>query len=190
MDLSELVSDFADALVTVDRSGKNFRSFRSGVGPYGEPQLVKLVVARLNELERYGGSVQTRRSPDFLIPNDWAIEVKLCRPFGDNGKEAENWSVNVLHPYLGNVSTIGDCLKLLQYSGPERRAVLIVGYEHVPIKIDLLPVIKSFEAIANHVFRMRLSKRIEACRKDLVHPIHQALRVFAWEVLALEDPAI
>jgi hypothetical protein len=28
----------------------------------------------------------------------------------NNGKEAETWSVNLLHPYPGNVSVIGDCL--------------------------------------------------------------------------------
>src|SRR6058998_405930 len=38
-------------------------------------------------------------------------------PFGDNGKEAENWSVNLLHPYEGNVSTIGDCCKLARWTG-------------------------------------------------------------------------
>jgi len=42
-----------------------------------------------------------------------ALEFKIARPFGDNGKEAENWSVNLPHPYAGNVSVIGDCLKLL-----------------------------------------------------------------------------
>jgi len=47
-----------------------------------------------------------------LIKGLWVIEVKIARPFGDNGKEAEAWSVNLLHPYAGNTSIIGDCLKL------------------------------------------------------------------------------
>jgi hypothetical protein len=131
--------------------------FQAGVGPYGEPQLVKLIAAHLNHLPNYHGTVSTKRYPDLLIPSEWAVEFKITRPFGDNGKEAENWSVNLLHPYAGNVSTIGDCRKLATYLGSERRAVVVIGYEHVPPKIDLTPLIESFEAIAKHVSRITLS---------------------------------
>ena len=65
----------------------------------------------------------------MLIRSSWAVEFKLVRPFGDNGKEAENWSVNLLHPYQGNVSAIGDCLKLKCLECVERKAVLVIGYE-------------------------------------------------------------
>lgn len=112
------------------------------------------------------------------------IEFKITRPFGDNGKEAENWSVNLLHPYPGNVSTIGDCYKLLKLPGPERKAVVVIGYEHVPCKVDLTPLIESFEVIAKQVARINLSPRIECRREGLVHPIHQCFRLFAWEVLS------
>jgi len=180
--LPQVLSDIADALVRIDKSGERFRGFNPGVGPYGEPQLVKLVCTDLNKLERYGGRARTKRTPDLLIPSEWAIEFKITRPYGDNGKEAESWSVNLLHPYPGNVSTIGDCYKLAAYGGPERRAVVVVGYEHSPPQIDLTPLMDSFEAIASNVARLRLSKRIEIKREGLVHPVHQVLRLFAWEV--------
>ncbi len=35
--------------------------------------------------------IGTKRSPDLLIPGEWAIEVKIARPYGDNDREAENW---------------------------------------------------------------------------------------------------
>jgi len=183
MNLQELVHDFADALVQIDASREPFRTFQPGVGPYGEPQLVRLVATQLNRLPKYGGAVRTKRTPDLLVPNEWAIEVKITRPFGDNGREAENWSVNLLHPYAGNVSTIGDCHKLLQYSGPERGAVLVVGYEHMPARIDLTPLIRSFQTIATEVLHIRLSERVETRREGLIHPVHQSVDVFAWEVL-------
>jgi|SRR5215472_17526762 len=126
-ELSQLVSDVSDCVYAIDASGTRFKDFQYGVGPYGEPQLVKLIAERLNQNPRYNGRAVTKRSPDLLIRGDWAIEVKIARPFGDNGKEAENWSVNLLHPYPGNVSVIGDCLKLMSYSGPERRGVLVVA---------------------------------------------------------------
>ncbi len=187
MELEEAINDIADALVSIDASEPPFKGFQRGVGPYGEPQLVKLIAARLNRLPKYHGGAGTRRSPDFLIPGEWAIEFKLARPFGDNGKEAENWSVNLLHPYPGNVSAIGDCYKLCMYSGVERRAVAVIGYEHDPPKIDLTPLIRSFEEIAKHVAMAKLSDRVEVRRDKLVHPVHQVLRLFAWEIFDSES---
>jgi len=184
-ELKDIAVDVADALVRVDDSRSQFRSFQPGVGPFGEPQLVKLIATRLNESSKYQSAACTKRSPDLLIPGKWAIEFKIARPYGDNGKEAENWSVNLLHPYQGNVSAIGDCYKLAKMTGLERKAIIVIGYEHVPPKIELIPLIKSFEVIAERVSGIRLSARVEIRREGLIHPVHQALRVFAWEVLAV-----
>jgi hypothetical protein len=183
MQLEPLVRDIADAIVRLDLSRAKFRSFLPGAGPYGEPQLVKFIANELNQLPQYKESVCTKRNPDLLIPNQWAIEFKITRPFGDNGREAESWSVNLLHPYPGNVSTIGDCIKLTNYKGMERRASIVIGYEHSPPKIDLTMLIASFEMVAKHVVKLNLSDRVEIRRENLIHPIHQSLRVFAWEVL-------
>ena len=183
MDLSEIVADIGKSIVSLDAGGTRFRDFQPGVGPFGEPQLVKNIAARLNTLEKYGGRVRTKRCPDLLVEGDWAIEVKIARPFGDNGKEAENWSVNLLHPYRGNVSSIGDCYKLLDLEIPERRAVLVIAYEHNPSQIDLTPLVESFEVVARNVAHIRLGPRVEERHDSLIHPIHQAVRLFAWEVL-------
>jgi len=183
MTLDEAVAVIADGLVHIDATKAPFRTFQPGVGPYGEPQLVKLVAAYLNEIPKFHAAVRTKRTPDLLIPTEWAMEFKITRPFGDNGREAENWSANLLHPYAGNVSTIGDCYKLVDLQCAERKAVVVIGYEHMPPKIDLTPLIESFEAIAMYVARIDLSARVEYRREGLVHPVHQALRVFAWEVI-------
>jgi len=182
MELREVLQDIADAIVRIDKSGKPFRTFQPGVGPYGEPQLVKRIAADLNQIPKYRNSALTKRTPDLLIPNEWAMEFKITRPFGDNDKEAENWSVNLLHPYPGNVSTIGDCYKLREYPGRERRSVVVVGYEHTRPKIDLTPLITSFEVIARQVLAFNLSERVEIRREGLIHPVHRALRLFAWEI--------
>jgi hypothetical protein len=182
MELKEVMQDIADAIVRIDGSGKPFRTFQPGVGPYGEPQLVNLIATDLNQIPKYRNSVRTKRNPDLLIPNEWAMEFKITRPFGDNDKEAENWSVNLLHPYPGNVSTIGDCYKLTNYPGPERRAVVVIGYEHTPPKIDLTPLVIAFEAIARQAQGFKPSERVEIRREGLIHPVHRALRLFAWEI--------
>ena len=183
MDLSRVVEDVADALVSIDASRVPFKHFQSGVGPYGEPQVVRAIAQRLNGLEAYRGAVRTKRCPDLLIQGAWSIEFKLARPFGDNGKEAENWSVNLLHPYEGNVSVIGDCMKLDGLNGSERKAVIVIGYEHMPPRIRLAPLLAGFEAVARDVVGIKLGIRVESKRLDLVHPVHQQLLVAGWEVL-------
>jgi hypothetical protein len=182
MQLAALIDDVLEALIAVDGSRIPFKTFQPGVGPYGEPHLLKLIAQYLNRLPRYGAQAVTRRSPDLLVPGHWMVEFKIARPFGDNGEEAENWFINLLHPYQGNVSSIGDCLKLLELEGVERRAVVVIGCEHASAKISLDPLIESFEVIAREVARISLSPRIERSWGGLVHPVHQVIRVFTWEV--------
>jgi len=183
MQLDSVIDDILESIIAIDASREPFKAFQPGVGPYGEPQLLKLIAQYLNNLNRYNTRVVTRRTPDLLIPDQWAMEFKIARPFGDNGNEAEDWSVNLLHPYAGNVSSIGDCFKLLNLKGNEQLAVVVIGYEHTPPKIDLNPLIEAFEAIAKHVAHIQLSPRIERRRDGLVHPVHQVVRIFAWEVI-------
>ena len=182
MELKDLLTDVASALVALDVCGVPFKKFRAGVGPYGEPQLVRAVAKHLNTLPRYGAAVRTKRTPDLLIPGEWALEFKLARPFGDNGNEAENWSVNLLHPYPGSVSVVGDCQKLQQLNGPERKAAIVVGYEHTPPRISLASLLDAFEVVAERVAGIRLGQRVQVTRVGLCHPVHQQMLIAAWEV--------
>ena len=50
MNLERVVNDVADALKTIDTAGVPFKDFHAGAGPYGEPQLVKLIAEELNGL--------------------------------------------------------------------------------------------------------------------------------------------
>lgn len=181
-ELDKVLSDIADSVEALDASRVAFKTFQPGAGPYGEPQLVAEVARRLNALTDYD-SVKSKRTPDLLIVGHWALEFKIARPFGDNGREAENWSVNLLHPYAGNASVIGDCLKLQDLQCAERKAVVVIGFEHMPTVISLTPLLDAFEAVARHVTDISLGPRHELIRFGLVHPVHQCLRVVAWEVL-------
>src|SRR5579883_3455074 len=151
MDLETLVNDVADVLKQSDVAAEPFKGFQPGVGPYGEPQLLKLVAAKLGRLSGYEAGVQTKRTPDILISGQWALEVKVARPFGDNGRLAENWSVNLLHPYEGNTSLLGDCVKLQALRCHERKGVLAIGYEHAQPQVALEPLWNSFELLAHEV---------------------------------------
>jgi hypothetical protein len=120
---------------------------------------------------------------DLVIPGQWAVEFKLIRPFGDNGAPAEHWSENILHPYAGNISAIGDCIKLRSSAFPSRKAVIVFGFEHTPPQVDLTVAIRAFEVIATQLVNIELGPRFEAGFGELIHPVHQQVKVFGWEVL-------
>jgi hypothetical protein len=185
--LETIVSDIADSLVVVDKSKERAPKarggfYQEGVGPFPEPLLLNRICQILGSRVEYQGKVETRKHPDLLIRESWALEFKIARPFGDNGKEAEDWSVNLLHPYKDSTSALGDCAKLLELYTPERKAVVVIGYEHDPTKKSLEPLIKSFEILAEEVMRIKLGPRITQNRRHLTHPVHQQLTVYAWEV--------
>jgi hypothetical protein len=117
------------------------------------------------------------------VKGKWSLEFKIARPFGDNGKQAENGQSIFLHPYEGNVSAIGDCFKLLALDGDERKAVIAIGYEHAPPQISLAPLFAAFEAVARDVAKISLAPRIQILRENLVHAVHQRLTITGWEIL-------
>ena len=178
--LATIIRDIADYLKEFASTKPIHKTFQPGIGPFGEPQIVRSIADGLGSK---GHNCKVKRTPDLEVGSkDWALEFKIARPFGDNGIEAENWSVNLLHPYSGNTSSIGDAIKLQALADYHHKAVVVIGYEHDPARISLQPLIAAFEKVAIDVVGIRLGTRIEEIRIDLVHPAHQVVRCFAWEV--------
>jgi hypothetical protein len=175
----EIVNIIADILKEFDSESPVHKAFRPGIGPFGEPQILREIATRLS---RQGINSRTKRTPDLDVRQEWAIEFKIVRPFGDNGREAENWSVNLLHPYPGNVSLLGDCIKLSTLNGYRYKGLFVIGYEHDPPKIPLGPLLSSFELIAREIMSIPLGSRVEERRDALVHPEHQVLCCVDWEL--------
>ncbi|MEX2598134.1 MAG: hypothetical protein WD533_00590 [Dehalococcoidia bacterium] len=181
--LERLVNDFARALEEMDQRGLSHKQFQPGIGPFGEAEAVRgaLEALKRNKPERYREAA-IKRQPDLLIPDQWQLEFKILRPFGDNGREAEHWSQNLLHPYAGNTSSIGDALKLLHSAGPERKGIIVFGYEHAEPRISLEPCIQGFELLATGLFGFEFAATASATVDGLIHPVHQVLKVFGWEL--------
>jgi hypothetical protein len=178
--MQRLVDDIAVAVRAIDNCGTPFKQFQKGVGPYGEPQLTKLIAKQLAQLpDRYPGA-KTCRVPDLLVPNCWALEFKIVRPFGDNGVEAEHWSQNLLHPYPGNVSAISDVYKLMNWKGPEKRGVVVIAYEHSPPRIDTSILVSAFEVLCRDLLKLPLGVRHWQIVENCVYPIHQRANVYGW----------
>ena len=188
--LDQLLALIGEAILAIDSSGvpyksskPPFREYQTGVGPYSETTLCKRIAQHLidHHAAQFAGT-KPQRSPDLLIPNFWAIELKIARPFGDNGKEAEHWSQNLLHPYPGNTSALSDAMKLQTWKGRETPVVVVVGYEHHKPQIALDPLIDSFEAIGRDVLKLPIGPRFSRRLDDLCHPCHQVARLWAWEI--------
>jgi hypothetical protein len=199
IELDYIVDLFATTLGVIDSErpvGSGGR-FKPGIGPLTESEVTGLLCRRLSaehasEFAKAGprGYPGSRTECDLVFPGQWAIEIKLARPFGDNGKPAERWSENLLYPYPGNTSAIGDALKLLGSSFEERKAVMVFGYEHTPPQIPLEPAIRGFEVLASDVAGIDLGPRLTRTTACLVHPCHQQVTVYAWEVLRRSSGAV
>lgn len=184
MELQELLDFFGEAIKSLDQSGVPHKEFQPGAGPYGEPQLVRACVSYLAAIHpNTFGQTQTKRTPDILVPGLWGIELKIVRPYGNNAKEAEHWSQNLLHPYPGNTSSIGDVFKLMNSELIERKAVIVVTFEQELPNIDLSVLVKCFEEITRNVLQLPIGERAETVVNNLIHPVHKRCRLYAWEVL-------
>lgn len=172
-----------EGLFHLDQSKVPHKKFQPGAGPYGEPQLFGSIVQFVKQtypVEFKG--IRTSLRPDILIPERWAVECKIVRPYGDNGVIAEHWSQNLLHPYRGNTSSIGDIYKLLDLAGPEKKAVVVVTFSQAKPELDLEVIIKIFELIATEGLKLPISTRSEKKIKGLIHPVHQQATIYGWEV--------
>jgi hypothetical protein len=108
----------------------------------------------------------------------WAIEVKMARFRGDNGKPDDTSLKDLLSPYEADRSALTDTVKLARAGFGGRTAVLIYGFDYPDRPLD--PAIAAFETLARE--RVALGERIAAALPRLVHPVHANGRVFGWEV--------
>lgn len=187
MQIDQVLRLFANGLLTIDKSGTPFqgktRTYKPGVGPYSETKLLAGVAAYINSLRlKDVQAVTNQKSVDFIIPGQWALEAKLVRPFGDNGEIAEHWSQNLLHPYKGNTSLIGDVYKLLGYEGEERKAVIAITYSHDPAQLEIDVIVAAFELLAKDLLELQIGPAHKKRIQNLQHPVHQQAEIFAWEV--------
>jgi hypothetical protein len=191
MELSKIINDFADALLALDSKYPIEGTFKPGIGPHTEDHSREMILQYFRSMpDIYGeynstSSIQypgKREMCDIVIPEQWAIELKLLRPFGDNDKESEHWSNKLIHPYYGNKSAIGDALKLLSSSFQEKKAIILFSYEHTNPRIDTEITLKSFELILSQIHKINLKQRLIAERRGLVHPTFQVLKVIGWEL--------
>lgn len=197
LELRELVDDIGSAMKRIDSrrpqaaNARTGRLYRPGIGPHSETKTVDLVANELPSIrpDRYERLLTTgisyphsRQQCDLCIgtsPNwQWAVEIKMLRLMGDNGKPNDNMLMHILSPYPADRSALTDCSKLISSGLSGRKAIIIYGFDYPSLLMD--PAIEAFETLARcHV---NLSSRAVSVYTDLVHPVHVTGRVFGWEL--------
>src|SRR5690349_20639997 len=101
-------------------------AFQAGIGPHSESEAIRLVLNELSAIkpevyEHYQTGVpypqSARRKCDLCLGNPpdwtWAVEAKMLRLYGDNGKLNDNMLMHILSPYPEHRSALTDCQKLV-----------------------------------------------------------------------------
>ena len=188
---ARLARDFAAGLMLADARRPTWAAYQPGIGPHREPQAVALVLAELRrDHPALYGSVQTgvpypnspRQKCDLLVTPSggraWAVEAKMLRLMGDNGKPNDNMLMHILSPYPDDNSALTDCQRLAASSFSGSLAVLLYGYDYDARSME--PAVQAFEQLAMQ--RVRLGPRQVASFEGLIHPVHRRGGVFVWEV--------
>jgi hypothetical protein len=196
MDLRSIVADFAIGLKEADalrpqavshRSGK---AYQAGIGPHPENAAVRLVLDQMRrsrpgiyDTARALKYPKSRLQCDLGIgdPLQWAIEVKMARALGDNGKLDDTYVKDVLSPYEVDHSALSDVTKLRESGFECGKAILIYGFAYSGR--DLEPLLHALELLADA--GGPFGGRIQESFADLVHPVHTTGLVAAWEVPGL-----
>jgi hypothetical protein len=193
----ELAKDFANAIILADKRlpiAVNSRSglqFQPGLGPHAEGLATQLILKELvsiNPIKYQGHKIAVpypespRQRCDVCLGSppawDWALEVKLVRLLGDNGKLNDNMVMHLLSPYPSHRSALTDCSKLAASVLGERKAVLLYGFETDEFPLE--PLVRAFETLAGA--RVPLGRRAQAGFSGLVHPVHKRGAVYLWEI--------
>jgi hypothetical protein len=194
--LEQLVGELAQGIKLADAESPQWVSTRTGkpylpgIGPHTETQTVALALAALSrhgrplaDDVRLGVAYPSapRMKCDVVLgagSEQWAIEIKMLRFMGDNGKPNDNILMHILSPYPAQRSALTDTIKLAASGFPGHHAVVIYGYDYPGWPMD--PAIDAFETLANRW--VELGPRTMSGFADLVHPIHREGRVLGWEV--------
>jgi hypothetical protein len=111
-------------------------------------------------------------------PLEWAIEIKMARAFGDNGKLDDTWLKDLLSPYSEDHSALGDAQKLRTSGFRCRKAVLVYGFDYATRPLTL--AINALDVLLRS--QGRISDRAEVAFAGLVHPVHTRGVITSWEV--------
>jgi hypothetical protein len=199
LELGEFVRDFARGLEVADakrpqqagREGTG-RMYAPGIGPHHENTAVQLTIAEMRILRPgvyesarpipYPSNPRSKCDLGIGLGPEWAIEVKMARGYGDNGKQDASYLKDLISPYPQDRSALTDSAKLRASrfnAAGARIAILVYGFDYIDRPLE--PAIELLEHLLGRLGPIAIRQQTEF--SNLVHPIHARGSVAAWEVL-------
>ena len=111
--------------------------YSPGIGSFQEKKLIKLVTDEMKILDKNFNDIElevkysnSRKKCDIAYgtKNKMYIEAKAMRRLRNNGSPEEFIMVDILSPYEGDGSVLGDIKKLLDSEFNGQKAIIIYGY--------------------------------------------------------------
>jgi len=196
MDLGEFVHSFGIGMAKADShrpQAANARTghlYQPGIGPHSESETITLALSN----GTYEAPKSARREVPYpAIPRaacdvvvqdgdeTWAIEVKMLRMMGDNGKPNDNMLMHILSPYPKHRSALTDCTKLLHSGIEGRKGIVIFGYDYPDFPMQ--PAIDAFALLASKQVQLKSAQMVSV--EGLIHPVHRRGAVYGWEIAEL-----
>jgi len=212
--MKQFLNDFAEAMVTINQNveGHNSRDnhYSPGIGPYGEDDIVDMVMTELSRkypdiyndysvrpgnqvkvdlgLSGYKGISGGPATPDLVFRNR-IMEFKIARPLRDNGKREDTWFKKVFEPNPDSYSTFLDVEKLSlfgeRYDTENRfgKWVIVIGFERTDEKeYELDRLFPGLFKYISEEIRGRKIKEFISHSENLGdrHPFHQVVKLYAF----------
>jgi hypothetical protein len=211
--MKEFIKGFGTAMVKLNQivpghehAGNNYKP---GIGPYGEDNIVDMVMDYLtnnnlvNEdyiirpnkdektslgLQNYKGISGRAATPDLVIGNK-IIEFKIARPLRDNGEPEDTWFKKVFDPHPSSYSTFIDVAKLCKFNEQHdaenkfEKWVMVIGFERLDesvYKLDaLFPGL--FKYISENISQKAVLEDIGMTFElGERHPVHQVAKLYGF----------
>jgi hypothetical protein len=177
----------ADSKRPVAVSYRSGSPYQAGIGPFTEEKTIELVMAEIEEKfppfqtnVPYASNSRQRCDFCFGSEGNWqlAVEFKMLRIMGDNGKPNDAMLTHILSPYPAHRSALTDCRKLAESPFDCPKALIVWCYEYDKWPVE--PVIECLERLAGSLLSNRASARFDS----LMHPVHRQGTVYGWLVAA------
>lgn len=191
MELNEIATTIATSIENVDarcppyvtRTG---RQYQLGIGPYPENKAMALVIADLNatnvvpcgQFIAYPAAPRQKCDAWLGDPPEWVLEIKMGRFRGDNGKPDDTGIKDLISPFRHDRSALTDALKLSESGFPQRKAILVYGFDDA--ERPLAEALNALEILMRA--QVTTSDRAEAAFGQLRHPVFRSGRVATWEI--------
>ncbi len=212
--MKQFLNDFAGAMVMINQSVEGHHNmdnhYGPGIGPYGENQIVDMVMAELSRkyphiyddctlrpgnqvkgdlgLSGYKGISGGPATPDLVFRNR-IMEFKIARPLRDNGNREDTWFKKVFEPNPDSYSTFLDVEKLCLFNEKHdsenrfNKWVVIIGFErHDEGEYLLDQLFPGLFIYISEQIRNRPVKEFESFTADLGdrHEFHQVVKLYAF----------